>query len=73
VCSLTPVKVTSIRCMEVLPEHLKSRPQSQNTRPQNAMTPSKKPSIGENFSTKFSRHVKNAMPTATISLVAPMT
>jgi hypothetical protein len=37
----------------------------------NAMTPNKKPSAGENFSTKFSRHVKNATPVATTSSVTP--
>jgi hypothetical protein len=37
----------------------------------NAITPDKKPSATENFSTKFSRRVKNATPVATRSLVAP--
>jgi hypothetical protein len=37
----------------------------------NAMTPDKKPSATENFSTKFSRYVKNATPVATRSPVAP--
>jgi hypothetical protein len=37
----------------------------------NAMTPDKNPSTVENFSTKFSRHVKNATPIATRSPVAP--
>jgi hypothetical protein len=36
----------------------------------NAMTPNKKPSAVENFSTKFSRHVKNATPVAIRSPVA---
>jgi hypothetical protein len=36
----------------------------------NAMTPGKKPSAAENFSTKFSRRVKNATPVATRSPVA---
>jgi hypothetical protein len=35
-----------VRCVEVLPEHMKSRPQSRNL--------DKKPSVVENFSTKFS-------------------
>jgi hypothetical protein len=39
----------------------------------NAMTPDKKPSAVENFSTKISRCVKNAMPTATSSPVTLMT
>jgi hypothetical protein len=33
----------------------------------------KKPSAAKNFSTKFSRHVKNATPAATSSPVAPTT
>jgi hypothetical protein len=39
----------------------------------NAMTPSKKTSVAENFSMKFSRHVKDAMSATTSSPVAPMT
>jgi hypothetical protein len=39
----------------------------------NVMTPDKKPSAIENSSTKFSRCVKNATPTATSSPVAPVT
>jgi hypothetical protein len=35
------------------------------------MTPDKKPSVAENFSTKFSQRVKNATPVATRSPVAP--
>jgi hypothetical protein len=62
-----------VRCMDVLLEHMESHPQSQNRRPQNAMTPDKKPSAAKNFSTKFSRRVKNSTPTATSSLVAPVT
>jgi hypothetical protein len=38
----------------------------------NAMTLDKKPSVAENFSTKFSRRVKNATPVATRSPVAPV-
>jgi hypothetical protein len=38
----------------------------------NAMTPDKKPSAPENFSTKFSRRVKNVTPVATRSPVAPV-
>jgi hypothetical protein len=37
-----------------------------------AMTPDKKPSTAENFSTKFSQRVKNATQIATRSLVAPV-
>jgi hypothetical protein len=36
----------------------------------NVMTPDKKPSATENFSTKFSRCIKNATPVATRSPVA---
>jgi hypothetical protein len=39
----------------------------------NAMTPDKKPSATDDFSTKFSRRVKNATPASTSSLVAPVT
>jgi hypothetical protein len=39
----------------------------------NAMTPDKKPSAAENFSMKFSRHIKNATPTVTSSPVASVT
>jgi hypothetical protein len=39
----------------------------------NAMTLDKKPNAAENFSMKFSRHVKNVTPTATSSPVAPVT
>jgi hypothetical protein len=53
-----------VRCMEVLLEHMRSGPQSWNKRPWNDMTADKKPSAAENFSVKFSRHVKNATPTA---------
>jgi hypothetical protein len=37
----------------------------------NAMTPDKKPNTAENFSTKFSRRVKNVIPVATRFPVAP--
>jgi hypothetical protein len=39
----------------------------------NAMTTNTKPNIVEDFSMKFSRRVKNAMPIATSSPVAPVT
>jgi hypothetical protein len=39
----------------------------------NAMTTNTKPNIAEDFSMKFSRRVKNAMPIATSSPVAPVT
>jgi hypothetical protein len=59
-----------VRCLEVLPKHMRSHPQPRNRRPQNPMTPDKKPSTAENFSIKFSRHVKNATPAVTSSPVA---
>jgi hypothetical protein len=62
-----------VRCMEVLPEHMRSHPQSQNRRMRNVMTPDKKPSTVENSSTKFSRCIKNATSAVTSSPVAPMT
>jgi hypothetical protein len=37
----------------------------------NAMTPDKNPSAAENFSTKFSRCVKNATPVVTRSPISP--
>jgi hypothetical protein len=39
----------------------------------NAMTPDKKPNAVKNFSTKFSRRIKNVTPAATSSLVTPVT
>jgi hypothetical protein len=36
------------------------------------MTPNKKPNTAENFSTKFSQRVKNVMPVATSSPIAPV-
>jgi hypothetical protein len=59
-----------VRCIEVLPEHMRSHPKSWNRRPQNAMAPDKKPSAAKIFSTKFSRRIKNTTPTATSSLAA---
>jgi hypothetical protein len=38
-----------------------------------AMTPNKKPNATENFSTKFTRHVKNTTPAATSSPVTSVT
>jgi hypothetical protein len=52
--------------MEVLPEHMRSRPQSRNRRLWNAMTPDKKPSVAENVS----QCIKNARFVVTSSLVA---
>jgi hypothetical protein len=62
-----------VRYVEVLSKHMRSRPQSRNRRPQNAITPDKKPSTAKNFSTKFSRRVKNAMPAVTSSPIIPAT
>jgi hypothetical protein len=55
--------------MEVLPEHMRSHPQSRNRRPWNAMTPDKKPNATENFS----RRVKNVIFAVTSSPDAPAT
>jgi hypothetical protein len=41
--------------------------------PKNAMTPDKEPSAAENFSVKFTRHVKDATSAATNSLVVSVT
>jgi hypothetical protein len=62
-----------IRCVEVLPEHMRSRSQSRNRRPLNAMTPDKKPSAAKNSSVKSFRRVKNATPAVTSSPVALVT
>jgi hypothetical protein len=58
-----------VRCMEVLPEHMRSHPQSRNRRPRNALTLDKNPSAAENFS----QRVKNATSAATSSPVASVT
>jgi hypothetical protein len=58
-----------VRCVEVLPKHMKSCPQLRNRRSQNAMTPTKKLSAAE----KFSQSVKNATSATTSSPVAPAT
>jgi hypothetical protein len=62
-----------VRCVEILPENMRSHPQLRNRRSQNAMTPDKKPSAAENFTMKFSRHVKNVMSAVTSSPVTPTT
>jgi hypothetical protein len=63
-----------VRCMEVIPEHMRSRPQPQNKGPKkDAMTPDKEPSAAENFSAKSIRHVKDATSAATSSPIAPTT
>jgi hypothetical protein len=62
-----------VRCVEVLPEHMRSHPQSRNRRLQNAMTPDKKPSAAENFSMKSFLCIKNAIPAMKSSPVAPVT
>jgi hypothetical protein len=59
--------------MEVLLEYMKSHTQSRNRSLHNAMTPDKKHSAAENFSTKFSPCLKNATPTTISSPVAPVT
>jgi hypothetical protein len=60
-------------CVEVLPEHMRSHPQSQNKRLRNAMTPHKKPIATEKFSPKFSQRVNNATSTVISSQVVPVT
>jgi hypothetical protein len=62
-----------VRCMEVLPEHMGSRPQLRNRRSWNAMTPDTNPNTAKNFSAKFSRRVKKATPAAISSPVTPAT
>jgi hypothetical protein len=58
-----------VRCMEVLPEHMRSHPQSRNRRPRNASTLDKNPSAAENFS----QSIKNATSATTSSPVASVT
>jgi hypothetical protein len=42
-----------VRCVEVILEHMRNRPQPQNKGPKkDAMTPDKEPSAAENFSAK---------------------
>jgi hypothetical protein len=55
-----------VRCMEVISEHMKSRPQPQNKGPKkDIMTPDKEPSAAENFSVKSTWRVKIATSAAT--------
>jgi hypothetical protein len=58
-------------CGGVARAHEKS-PLVTKQRPQNVMTPDKKPSAAEKFSPKFSRCIKNATPAVTNSLVMPV-
>jgi hypothetical protein len=60
--------------VEVISEHMRSRPQPRNKGPKkDAMTPDKEPSAGENFSAKSTQHAKNATSAATSSPVTPAT
>jgi hypothetical protein len=60
-----------VRCVEVIPEHMRSRPQPRNKGPKNnAMTPDKEPNAAENFSVKSTWRIKDATSTATSSPVA---
>jgi hypothetical protein len=63
----------SVRCVEVLPEHMRSHPQLQNGRLHNAMTPDKKPSAAQNFSPKFSRCIKSVTSAVRSSPIASAT
>jgi hypothetical protein len=57
-----------VRCMEVIPENMMSRPQPQNKGPKkDAMTPDMEPSAAENFLAKSTRHVKDATSATTSS------
>jgi hypothetical protein len=61
-------------CVEVILEHMRSRPQPRHKGPKkNAMTPDKEPSAAENFSAKSTRRVKDATSVATSTPVAPPT
>jgi hypothetical protein len=63
-----------VRCVEVIPEHMRSHPQPRNKgHKKDAMTPDNKPSAAENFTAKSTRRIKDATSAATSSLVAPAT
>jgi hypothetical protein len=63
-----------VKCMEVIPEHMGSRPEPQDKGPKkDAMTPNKEHSAAENFSAKSIRRVKDATSAATCSLVTMVT
>jgi hypothetical protein len=63
-----------VRCMEVIPKHMRSHPQTQNKGPKkDALTPDKEPSAAENFSMKSTRHVKDATSVVTSAPVTPRT
>jgi hypothetical protein len=60
-----------VRCVEVIPDHMRSQPQLRNNGPKkDAMTPDNEPSAAENFSVKSTRHVKDATSAVTSSPVA---
>jgi hypothetical protein len=60
-----------VRCVEVIPEHIRSLPQLWNKGPKkDAMKPDKEPSAAENFSVKSTWRVKDATSAVTSSPVA---
>jgi hypothetical protein len=63
-----------VRCMEAIPEHMRSCPLPRNNGPKkDAMTPDKELSAAENFSVKSTRCIKDATLAVTSSPVAPTT
>jgi hypothetical protein len=60
-----------VRCVEVIPEHMRTCPQPQNKGPKkDAMTPDKEASAAENFLVKSTRRLMDATSAAISSLVA---
>jgi hypothetical protein len=60
-----------VRCVEVIPEHMRTCPQLQNKGPKkDAMTPDKEASAAENFLVKSTRRLMDATSAAISSLVA---
>jgi hypothetical protein len=60
-----------VRCVDVIPEHMRSRPQPRNKVPKkDAMTPDKEPSAVENFSAKSTRRITDSTLATTSSPVA---
>jgi hypothetical protein len=57
-----------VRCVEVIPEYMKSHPQPRNKGPKkDAMTPNKELSAAKNFTAKSTPHVKDATLAVTSS------
>jgi hypothetical protein len=63
-----------VRCVEVIPEYMRSHAPPRNKGPKkDAMTPDKEPSAAENFSPKSTQRIKDATSAVTSSPVTPVT